>query len=446
MIRIRLPYLSVFVVILLGIVIPGVAWAIPSTSTNYRLDPDAMNTAGGLGTSSSYKLLSSVGESLIGNGEGGSYKLTSGYISQLQQSIELSVNPSGLMAYYPMDTNLGTRIYDTTSNNRHGTMQNGPTWTTGKIGNALQFNGSNTYVQPFALTFPSGFSWGAWINPGNVAGSGVVLGAGDSTYNSLQVTTNKLNSQLYINGSNRAISSASNLSNGTWYFVMVTYNGSSVNMYINGAADGTPVTGISGSLQHTDGTDLNIGRRDPSGAAGYFNGKIDEVMIYNRGLTSDEVRDIYNAQSAGVRSALTLPSVTPGASQTVDSDITVLTDAGGYDLAIQQNNNLKHTDNSTTISAISSGDIITPATWTEGTTKGLGFTLKSGVSLPAKWGTTPNFKYSAIPGSSTTFYSRTGLSGGAKDAMVMQHRLDVATSQKSGAYTNTVTITATTKP
>jgi hypothetical protein len=425
---------------------PTTAWAIPSTSTNYRLDPDAMNTAGGLGTSTNYKLLSSVGEALIGNGTGGSYKLTSGYISQLQQSIELSVNPSGLDAYYPMDTNLGTRVYDTSSNNRHATFGSTPVWTSGKISNGLQFDAAPDldYLSATTSASFSQITWGAWVKPGSTSTQQTIFGLGTAATNDLIITSSgKFQANFTIGGSNRSITGTTTLSAGTWYYVAVSYTGSVMTLYVNGVSEGTPVSSLSGSI--TTGNTLYMGRRGVA-TEGYLSGNLDEAAIYSRGLTATEVRDIYNAQSAGVRSALTLPSVTPGASQTVDSDIVVLTDAGGYDLAIQQNNNLKHTDNSTTISAISSGDITTPALWTEGATKGLGFTLKSGVSIPAKWGTTPNFKYAAIPGSSTTFYSRTGLSGGAKDAMVMQHRLDVATNQKSGAYTNTVTITATTKP
>lgn len=94
--------LTVFMVPIIGFFVPLVTAAAPSTSTNYRLDPDAFNTAGGLGSSTNYKLLNSVGEPLIGSGSGGSYKLSSGFVSQLDQSIQLSVNPSGLFLYYPL--------------------------------------------------------------------------------------------------------------------------------------------------------------------------------------------------------------------------------------------------------------------------------------------------------------------------------------------------------
>ncbi len=142
---------------------------------------------------------------------------------------------------------------------------------------------------------------------------------------------------------------------------------------------------------------------------------------------------------------VSIPSVVPGTSQNATIQSTVYTDAPGYDLAINQNNNLTHTDTTTTIAAIAAA-IAAPALWVEGTTQGLGFTITSGTSVDIKWGTNPNYKYAAIPGAATTFHTKNGFSGGASDVTTMQFRLDTASSQKAGNYTNNVTFTATTKP
>ncbi len=75
-----------------------------------------------------------------------------------------------------------------------------------------------------------------------------------------------------------------------WYHIVVTYNGSVMEMYVNGVkAD---------SKQYHDKIKKNsnpmlIGK---SGFKEYFYGLIDEVMIYDRALSAKEVKQLYKAQ------------------------------------------------------------------------------------------------------------------------------------------------------
>lgn len=139
-----------------------------------------------------------------------------------------------------------------------------------------------------------------------------------------------------------------------------------------------------------------------------------------------------------------LGTITPGISKTGTISASVITDAPGYSLSINQNANL--TSGANTIPAITSGTITTPVAWTEGTTKGLGLTITGGPSIPAKWGTTGNYKYAPIPNSATTLYTRSGYTGGVTDTITMQPRVDIASAQPTGAYSNIVTLTATLIP
>ncbi len=160
------------------------------------------------------------------------------------------------------------------------------------------------------------------------------------------------------------------------------------------------------------------------------------------GYVAELVQSIQMSLSAG---STTIPDVTAGTSQVANLNATVSTDAPAYSLGISQDHNLRHTDTITTIPS-SSGSIAVPALWTEATTTGLGFTVTAGTNLEASWGTSPNFKFAAIPSSTTTFHTHTGLLGGASDGTTIRYRLDVPSSQKGGAYTNVVTYTATTIP
>lgn len=144
-------------------------------------------------------------------------------------------------------------------------------------------------------------------------------------------------------------------------------------------------------------------------------------------------------------STLTIPAVTPNTSQLVNFSANVLTDAPGYTLSANQNNDLTRSSGGNTIPAVS-GSIASPVTWSEGTTKGLGFSLVSttATALPGKWNA--GASYAAFPASASSFYTRTGLSGGATDTLSMRLRLDVANTQVTGNYSNTITWLGTITP
>lgn len=136
-----------------------------------------------------------------------------------------------------------------------------------------------------------------------------------------------------------------------------------------------------------------------------------------------------------------LGSINPGTPITGTTIATVTTDAwGGYDLAINQDNNLTHTDNTTTIPSYACS-IASPCLWS-GT--GFGFTVKSGTNVEAKWYVNPNYYYAAIPNVSTVFHTKDGYTSGG-DATTIEYKLDVSTSQRAGIYDNIVTYVATAK-
>lgn len=135
---------------------------------------------------------------------------------------------------------------------------------------------------------------------------------------------------------------------------------------------------------------------------------------------------------------ISIPALVPNTSQSVDVTASIITDAPGYTLSVSQDGNLTRTSGGQTISGVS-GSINSPISWSEGMTKGLGFSLVStnATPLPAKWNAGASF--AAFPASDTAFYVRTGLSGGLTDTLNMRVRLDVAESQTEGFYTNIVT-------
>lgn len=136
-----------------------------------------------------------------------------------------------------------------------------------------------------------------------------------------------------------------------------------------------------------------------------------------------------------------LGNIDPGTPVTAESTLGVTSDSwGGYDLLASEDQKMTHTDLATTVDDYSCA-IANPCLWS-GT--GLGFTVKSGTGVEAKWRDGINFKYAAFSSTDTAFHEKTGYSSGA-DNTVVEYKVDTPASQKSGDYSNVITYTAIAK-
>lgn len=407
------------------------------TSSNYNIDASVSGSFGGQTSSTSYKMVSSGGESIIGNGEGGSYKIGQGYVAQLDKSLQLTILPKGVLASFPFDENTAIRVYDSTPYGNDTNTTGTPTWVTGKLGNALSFNGSSQNVSfgnPAHYQITSG-TVEAWVKTSVTTGRQAIANKDANFY--LLIDNNRL-SMYDANTSTTCSEPTTGIADGQWHHVAMTFQ--------SGAASGSKLYKDGNLVQSC--TMTTVANTAPfqaarSASGEWFNGSLDELRLFSRIFTAAEVKAEYSAQNTGASTGLSLNTLTPGASQTAEFDAIVQTDAPGYDLSINQDHDLQFGIN--TISPVT-GNISTPVTWTEGSTKGFGFTLygTNATAIPGKWGS--GNAYAAVPNASSSFYARSGYSGGGKDVLNLRFRSDVATTQPSGFYTNTVTITGTMTP
>lgn len=421
------------------------------TGGSYKIDASVIgNSFGGDASGGSYKLTGSGGESIIGQGSGGSYKLDSGYVAQLPHSMQLTVQPGGLVAYYPLDETSGTLVNDESANTNDGAALNALTVNTGKIGGSFLGDGTSQEVTiPSSVTANNieTFTIALWAKPTATTAGADILSKWSGTTGvpfpyALRILIGGRVSFVVYDGTNTiSVTSTSALSTSQWKHIAVTRTkGGPLKVYIDGIEEAIGTDTLASTASAA--SPLTIGYR--SGATpNYFPGYVDEVKLFNRVLTATEIKAEYDAQNAGIPSGLSLNTITPGASNTAPYDAIVQTDTSGYNLAVNQNQDL--TKGSDTIPAVS-GSIASPVAWAEGTTKGLGFTLygTNATAIPGKWNS--GSSYAAFPGTATTYYTRSGYTAGAKDYLNMRLRLDVAMSQISGTYTNTITTTATGNP
>ena len=90
--------------------------------------------------------------------------------SEESDKVEVKVSDAllnGLVGWWKFDEGSGTVAYDSSGNGNNGNLTNGPTWTTGKIGGALSFDGENDYVDVPSIQSVNGggVTFAVWIKP-----------------------------------------------------------------------------------------------------------------------------------------------------------------------------------------------------------------------------------------------------------------------------------------
>jgi prepilin-type N-terminal cleavage/methylation domain-containing protein len=91
-----------------------------------------------------------------------------------------------------------------------------------------------------------------------------------------------------------AVSDLNNFSAGVWYHVTGVYNGSSVDLYINGVDADSTNNALSGNIQNESHPIVLGGDWNGSGVTASFVGGMDDVRIYSVALTATQILDVYN--------------------------------------------------------------------------------------------------------------------------------------------------------
>ncbi len=260
---------------------------------------------------------SSLGSSTLieSNSHGGSwvdsFKDEAGVDWDLSDNITIFANDAKLsqkpllethtVAYWKFDEGTGTIAYDTTPNNNDGTLGGDgvgsdiPGWTTGKLGNALDFDGSDDYVlvsDSDSLDVEDGLIIETWIYPHAFYGNG--LSSGNPILAKWQTG---LRSQYQLaaysgGGIVFRVSSGSAadtimvpnvLSANQWYKIYAVCNGEFLRLYLDGNLICEKTTTIKMLNQNEYADDALYIGYDPGGSSPFwhFDGIIDELRISN---------------------------------------------------------------------------------------------------------------------------------------------------------------------
>ncbi|MDO8620440.1 MAG: LamG-like jellyroll fold domain-containing protein, partial [bacterium] len=242
---------------------------------------------------------------------------------------------SGLLSHYKFDEGSGTTAGDS-AGSFAGTLMNGPTWTTGKVGSgAIQFDGADDYIAFSNLKLSNQFTFSFWARTEGVAVSSpfsVMAGQWGTYISDCSQNASFLSVTTMVGGQENVGGSAC-ARTGAWTHYAGTYNGSVARLYVNGAETGA--LNKTGTV-NSNFLSFSIGRF--SGGGYHFSGAVDDVRLYNRALFASEVTELYNLGTGGggtTAGDTTAPSVPSGLSAAavsttaIDLSWTASTDAVG---------------------------------------------------------------------------------------------------------------------
>ena len=199
--------------------------------------------------------------------------------------------PAGLLSWWPADGNAN----DLQGVN-DGAMSDGATFAAGLAGQAFSFDGTTTVSAP-TTGLPTGYSdrtLDLWVKV-KAFSDGETFFAGYGRFGSLGRTYHlgTTGQTLFFSQWGQALFGPE-LQPGRWYHVAVTNVGTSVTLYLDGAA----VAGGELGIDTPGGTQFFLGSL-PADPAKRLDGLIDEAAIYDRALSAAEIQAIFLAGHDG---------------------------------------------------------------------------------------------------------------------------------------------------
>jgi len=201
----------------------------------------------------------------------------------------IPIQDPNLVGWWKLDEGQGTRAVDWSGYRHHGTLIGGPQWTSGYDGGALQLDGGDDYVN-FSSTsgWPTGTSARSmcgWGKTSTVAGGYRWIAAYGTPSTSQAMFIGMLGNDLVGGGYGGDDVTASDFWQvDIWRHICLTYDGTRARLY----ADGIEVASEAKTWN------LALGRghigRQVNDAAEFWDGLVDDVRIYNRVLTPQEIQ------------------------------------------------------------------------------------------------------------------------------------------------------------
>jgi hypothetical protein len=207
------------------------------------------------------------------------------------------IDPESVVALWLFDEGAGDKIEDLSGNDNEGDIL-GAEWVKGKFGNALEFDGTDDYVEvPHNdnLNITDDLTIVAWVRPSgsNAVNYAAIVQRQEASKHGLDTYFFGFNASYRLHfgtqGENTQ-SAETTWKDGQWYHVAVVYKAAGFEgpLYINGEEAKLSVDNAGVMAGGTN--ELYMGRFNEV----YLNGALDEIAIFNTALTEDDIKNIMN--------------------------------------------------------------------------------------------------------------------------------------------------------
>ena len=218
----------------------------------------------------------------------------------LTTSSYAKINPRTVVGMWSFDEGKGDVTADSSANKNDGTLENGPEWTEGKFGDALEFDGASSYVDcgnADNLSITGDFTFSLWLNISEYPTGwrnmlSKLVSDTNAEFNFRYKTSTE--AQFYFGTGVAAIvlgwNPSEDLPLDTWTHIAgVRKSKTYMKLYFDGVEKRS--LNITADAISTN-ANVTIGRQSDNKF--YFDGSIDEVIIFNVALEEEDIQTLIN--------------------------------------------------------------------------------------------------------------------------------------------------------
>lgn len=226
------------------------------------------------------------------------FGLASGGVASICRASLPYAPATGLGHYWALNESAGTAAVDSVGGVT-GTLAAGPVWQPdgGRFGGAVEFDGVDDRIDLGTMDLPStaAMSITLWfraddfgIPDARFISKATGSQTADHYFMVSTINSTALRFRLKAGGTTSTLATATGVvSAGEWYHVAVTYDGDFMRIY----CDGQLITEMpkSGTIDTNPAVAASIGNQPPGAGGQAFDGLIDDVRVYARALTAEEI-------------------------------------------------------------------------------------------------------------------------------------------------------------
>ena len=213
-------------------------------------------------------------------------------LALLVTPVVFGFNPNtdeSLVGWWPLNDGEGSTATDASGNGNDGDLEGDPTWVTGVLGGALEFDGDGDYVDTGNADQLDEYTFAIWVispeAPASDSPSGPLHREGNYQINWNHSGGSSWMGSAAMYAGGWLSLNFDDLYANTWYHLASTFDGAEWITYQDGEEiNSTTVSASIGSETNT----LKLGRH--AAAAQYFTGTVDDARVYSRALTAAEIK------------------------------------------------------------------------------------------------------------------------------------------------------------